>query len=102
MDITFTDREEEKNPDLEEVVEEDNPLKEYVVQYTGQQLEPEDGNVTVGMVGEVFSRDFPEFLMAIAEENFIRGYHQALEDLEAGERLLAEVDQEEEPTTENE
>ena len=32
---------------------------------------------------QVFAAEFPEFLMAIAEENFVRGYQQALDDLES-------------------
>ena len=34
------------------------------------------------MAVEVFAAEFPEFLMAIAEENFLRGYQQALDDFE--------------------
>ena len=30
------------------------------------------------------AQEFPEFLMAIAEENWVRGYHQALEDVNTG------------------
>ena len=46
----------------------------------------------------MFATDFPEFLMAVAEENWIRGYHQGLEDVETGEKLLREEARE----TENE
>jgi hypothetical protein len=42
------------------------------------------------MIVEVVSQEFPEFLMAVAEENWIRGYHQALEDVETGEKLYKE------------
>ncbi len=38
--------------------------------------------VTVDMAVQVFAAEFPEFLMAIAEENFLRGYQQALDDIE--------------------
>jgi hypothetical protein len=34
------------------------------------------------MAVEVFAAEFPEFLMAVAEENFLRGYEQALTDIE--------------------
>ena len=40
--------------------------------------------VTVHMIVEVISDEFPEFLLAVAEENFIRGYHQALADVDTG------------------
>ena len=32
------------------------------------------------MAVEVFAAEFPEFLMAIAEENFLRGYQLGIED----------------------
>jgi hypothetical protein len=79
-----------ENPDLKEQVEITNDLKEYVVQYVGNKMQPESGNVDVEMVVETFADDFPEFLMAVAEENWIRGYHQALEDVEAGQKIREE------------
>ena len=51
-----------------------------VVNYIGEKLNPEDGNITVEMAIDVFAAEFPEFLMAIAEENFLRGYQQGLDD----------------------
>ncbi len=38
--------------------------------------------VMMMLVIEVFAEDFPEFLLAIAEENWISGYSQALSDLD--------------------
>ena len=73
-----------ENPDLESPIEENGaPLREMVVNYIGQKLQPEDGNITVSMAVEVFATDFPEFLLAVAEENFLRGYEQAIADIEA-------------------
>jgi hypothetical protein len=86
-----------ENPDLKEEVEATNELKEYVVQYVGNKVQPENGNVDVEMVVEAFAEDFPEFLMAVAEENWIRGYHQALEDIEVGQQMINE-DKESETT----
>jgi hypothetical protein len=37
------------------------------------------------MAVEVFAAEFPEFLLAVAEENFLRGYEQALGDVVAME-----------------
>jgi len=72
---------EEKNPDLEKTVDCHTGLKELVVNYIGSRLEsPEE--VTVDMAVQVFAAEFPEFLMAVAEENFLRGYEQALVDVE--------------------
>ena len=71
-----------KNPDLLMPVATNSPLKEMIVEYVGNKLNPEDDKVTVEMVIDVFSTDFPEFLMPLAEENYIRGYTQALDDVE--------------------
>ena len=79
-----------ENPDLEEVVSLKSPLKEMVVNYIGDQLQPENGEVTVQMIVDVFATEFPEFLLAVAEENWIRGYHQAFVDIEEGEKLMKE------------
>jgi hypothetical protein len=69
------------NPDLDEVVQVDNELKTFVVDYVGKELKPETGTVTVEMVIDVLASHFPELVFAIAEENFIRGYQQAVNDL---------------------
>ena len=63
---------ENENPDLENPVETDTGLKELVVTYIGDRLEAKE-IVTVDMAVQVFAAEFPEFLMAIAEENFLRG-----------------------------
>ena len=60
----------------------ETPLKEMVVNYIGEKINPANGDVTVQMAVDVFAAEFPEFLLAIAEENFLRGYSQALDDLE--------------------
>ena len=74
--------EEPKNELLEKVVRTDNPLKEMFVQYVGEKTQPENGEVNVEMIIDVLSEEFPEFVLALAEENFIRGYQQALVDVE--------------------
>ena len=72
---------ETENTDLQQKVENDTGLKQLVVNYIGERLMAEE-EVTVDMAVQVFAAEFPDFLMAIAEENFIRGYQQALDDLE--------------------
>jgi len=67
---------------LEEVVGTDTGLKELVVNYIGNRLAGPE-NITVDMAVEVFAAEFPEFLLAVAEENFLRGYEQALVDIAA-------------------
>jgi len=82
---------EDVTPTLGETVESDTELKTWLVNYVGEQHDPENGEVTVGMIVETIASEFPEFLLAVAEENWIRGYHQALDDTEAGRKALEEV-----------
>lgn len=77
----------DNNPTLNSAVESDNHLKNILVEYVGKKLSPDNNNVTVEMVIEVVAEEFPEFLLAVAEENWIRGYHQALTDVEVGQKL---------------
>ena len=78
-----------ENP-LEEVVEPDNDLKNMLVEYVGEKNDPEDQLVTVEMVVEALASEFPELVLAVAEENWTRGYHQALTDVEIGEKAYKE------------
>ena len=79
----------EQDP-LEEVIEPDNDLKNMLVEYVGEKNDPGDQLVTVGMLVETLADEFPELVLAVAEENWTRGYHQALTDVEVGERLYKE------------
>ena len=76
-------------------VEKDSELKEWLVDYVGTHLNPENDEVTVEMIVETMAKEFPEFLMAVAEENWVRGYHQALDDVEIG-RNAAELEKQNE------
>ena len=84
------------NPELDDKIEKDTKLKDFVVDYTGDSLglDPDRDSITLKDIVEVFSKDFPEFTLALAEENWILGYHQALTDIETGEaeykRMLEE------------
>ena len=80
-----------QNPELTKRVEGDTPLKEWLVNYVGEKQEPEIDGVTTEMIVETLATEFPEFLMAVAEENWIRGYHQAMKDVEIGEKLLKDM-----------
>ena len=77
----------------EEKVQKDTELKEMLVNYVGNNLNPEDRSVTVDMIVEVVAKEFPEFLLVVAEENFIRGYEQALSDIFEAEKKKDEPDQ---------
>ena len=77
----------DENPTLTETVEPENDLKNILVEYVGEKLNPEDQNVTVEMIIETMASDFPEFLLAVAEENWVRGYQQGLDDVELGRKV---------------
>jgi|TARA_R100000030_G_scaffold27629_1_gene20061 hypothetical protein len=78
----------EKTTLLEEVVDKETEMKSWLVNYVGEKHNPESDEVTVEMIVETMAQEFPEFLMAVAEENWIRGYHQALDDAEAGRKAI--------------
>ncbi|MAL15822.1 MAG: hypothetical protein CL554_20665 [Algoriphagus sp.] len=76
------------NPELEKIVEPENDLKNMLVEYVGEALNPEDQNVTLEMIVDVMAAEFPEFMLAVAEENWIRGYQQALDDVDIGRKMM--------------
>jgi len=96
-----------ENTTLKEKVLPENPMKQWLVNYVGetysmavekhnseeQEKMEWDGNVTVEMIVESMSLEFPEFVMALAEENFIRGYKQAIDDTLEGFKLSEEAAQ---------
>jgi len=88
--VEFKPNEETKNPELLKELEKDSPMKEWMVDYIGNKLGPETDEVTLAMIIEVMAEEFPEFLMALAEENWVRGYHQAINDMETGQKLYEE------------
>ena len=72
-----------KNSDLlKEVVPTETELKEIIVNYVGNKINPDSDEITVENIIDVFAEQFPEFLLAVAEENWINGYTQALKDTE--------------------
>ena len=91
MNVDFKKSKEiEHNPMLHEAVNADSALKEWLVGYVGEKHKPESEEVTVEMIVATIADEFPEFLMVIAEENWVRGYHQGIADVEEGERLYNE------------
>ena len=79
----------EEQSELKKEVETENPMKEWLVDYVGEKHTPENGQVTVEMIVESMAEEFPEFLLALAEENWIRGYRQGIADVEEGQKLAA-------------
>lgn len=68
-----------------QVVETNNEMKTWLVEYVGEKYKPEDGQVTVNMIVDAMAQEFPDFLMLVAQENWLRGYQQALYDVDYGE-----------------
>ena len=97
MDIEFKTTEvEDANEVLDEVVQPVNELKTMLVNYVGEKQTPEGDNVTVEMIVDQLANEFPEFVLAVAEENFVRGYQQALTDVEVGRKAWEEEQKENE------
>jgi hypothetical protein len=92
----------DENPTLIETVDTTTPMKEWLVEYVGTQHNPNNEDVTVEMIIETMSKEFPEFLMVLAEENWIRGYHQALTDVTEGQMAYqAELNSQQEDGSNN-
>jgi hypothetical protein len=72
----------------------EGPLKQLFINYVGEKLQPENGEVTVEMVVHVMAEEFPEFLMLLAEENFLRGYQQALNDVDEFNKNIKDTQEE--------
>jgi len=94
-EIKFTNEPEMENPTLKDEVEKENELKSFIVDYVGEKQNPEDDKVTMEMVIDVMTDEFPEFLLTLAEENWVRGYHQALADVDLGEQIVNDGEVEE-------
>ena len=66
-DKVITEKEFNRNPLLDEQIkttEEDSEFKNFIVNWTGQEHQPKDGDVTVEMIVETLAKNFPEVVMA--------------------------------------
>jgi len=76
---TLSETEVHENPMLAMTAEKgQSELKDYLVQFVGTKMDKEE--VTVNMIAEVMAVEFPEFVFAFAEENFLRGYQLGIDD----------------------
>ena len=57
-------------------------LKDIIVDFVGNKVNPENDEVTIQHIAQVFSEEFPELVVIMAEENWINGYTQALNDVD--------------------
>jgi len=53
-----------------------------ILEYVAEKKGITDGEITFEQALDVFADEFPEFVLLIAEENFMRGYKQGLADTE--------------------
>jgi len=88
----MTNEKDYENGLLHNIVQIDGDLKEYLVNYVGNKVQPENDEVTVHMIIQVLAAEFPELVVSIIEENYLKGYEQGLEDaLDAGTPLKNNV-----------
>jgi hypothetical protein len=87
--------EENENENLKVVVNGDGEMKSWLVDYVGEKTKPEGDSVTLEMIVDTMAEEFPEFLFAVAEENFIRGYKQAVTDTQSVTATREEEEDEE-------
>tara|TARA_R110000824_G_scaffold213777_1_gene400078 strand:+ start:266 stop:532 length:267 start_codon:yes stop_codon:yes gene_type:complete len=66
------------------VVDSNTPLKQMLLEYVGNKYAtPSDEGefeVSVQMIVDTLAHEFPEFVMIMAEENWVRGYQQGIND----------------------
>ena len=65
---------------LDKTVEVRNELQEDLVRHVRNRIN--ENQVTLGQVIGILASEFPELVITIAEENWIRGYKQGLDDAE--------------------
>jgi len=78
--MSISEEQAHQSPLLAMQVQADSELKTHLVEYVGTKFDKEE--VTVNMIAETLAHEFPEFMMAVAEENFLRGYELGLNDAE--------------------
>lgn len=82
MKVNFKDNDKDyENKDKYSIVTNNTDFKDVILQYVGMKLNPEDNNVTIEMILDICKDEFPEFLLVLSEENYFRGYEQALSDM---------------------
>jgi len=64
------------------VKKQESKLKDMIVDFVGNKKNPTNDEVTIEHITDVFTEEFPEFLLVMAEENWINGYTQALSDMD--------------------
>tara|TARA_B100001094_G_scaffold72664_2_gene68956 strand:- start:357 stop:614 length:258 start_codon:yes stop_codon:yes gene_type:complete len=81
-------------------IKNDSQLKQIIVEFVGNKVNPENDEVTIEHIAEVFSEEFPEFLLTLAEENWVNGYTQALTDVDFVKEQMKKKNESEEDNKE--
>ena len=68
---------------LQKVISIEGELKTFIVNYVGKKNNPSNSEVTLEMVINCLAEEFPEVLLSVAEENFLKGYEVGLNDAAA-------------------
>ena len=53
-------------------------LRNTIIQTAGERHNPKNGEVTVDMIVQTLAEDFPEIVLAIAEENYLKGFEEGV------------------------
>ena len=69
-----------ENNILQKVISIDGELKTKIINYVGKKNNPSNGDVTLEMIIGCLAEEFPEVLLNIAEEYFLRGYEVGIND----------------------
>jgi len=66
------------------VIDNSTPLKQMLLEYVGNKYATSEDEgefeVSVQMIVDTLAHEFPEFVMIMAEENWVRGYQQGIND----------------------
>tara|TARA_B100000686_G_scaffold241779_1_gene250442 strand:- start:236 stop:550 length:315 start_codon:yes stop_codon:yes gene_type:complete len=100
MKVEFNNEDLGEGETIKAQVNPNTEIKSWLVDYVGNKTNPDNSEVTVGLIVETMAKEFPEFLWAVAEENWIRGYQQALQDIEVGESVHRELNLDDEKACE--
>ncbi len=68
------------NTTLNKIITKSGELKGLITDYVGNKYNPENDEVTLEMVIHCLAEEFPEVLLTVAEENYLRGYEVGLND----------------------
>ena len=60
----------------------DTELRDLIINFVGNKILPENNEITIQHISDVFTDEFPEFLLSMTEESWVNGYTQALTDMD--------------------